>query len=667
MGKAIILSNCNFSAHNLGKVTFSQNIPIISLTILGLSTVSGNTDAAQYSVEYLPAGTTQRGISWSIISGGTYASISSAGTLTVLAGANNNSVTIKVQSTDNPNIYDTKTITVSYSQNNVVLTPSYGDTFITITASKPVSSTLTITVSSGISDTITISSGNTTGTTTFAASAATRTCNLSVSPTGDTVNTYSLSTSTIVIPSELTLKIVGTNEPNGDIRAGVYYVLDTTTMKQVVGSAGEVTDNYKEYIAPIEWSISSGSTYGSLDTTSATTAGLNLTNTGSITIAATVNGKTVSKTVSATYDITDYIITSFADLEALESAVNNGTESSITIPLAQGSSYVPTTGFAGAHFRLASDIDCGYDHVEIGQYNASKSIDKYFAGIFDGAGYKLYNIGGAAGVNGSASEGGLVGSILIGNLKGGTIRNIELYGSVTHSTVRGMGGVCAFVGGNCKIENVYNACDYTYNSLTAATMDLFAGWANNTTPTLNIKDCIYAGIATNVRQIPGFGISHANTYISRSANIGKMTVEYGQVTGYTSMAGIGDTAVSPLETLTSCYQIMGMQGLSKGSVGDGPGNRHIGGKITNGYEATVCIGDMESGICSNYTSNTNTYSLNSWTNGTAKTATELKNNLSFSTASDWIQSDGFYPINNNQWAVKALVLDRCKNGYVEPE
>lgn len=468
------------------------------------------------------------------------------------------------------------------------------------------------------------------------------------------------------------LLIVGPDTIKGDVRAGNYFLLDVDTMKQVVGTSTEVIDDYKEYLGTISWAVTSGSNYCEFANETGTEGALNIlsgASSANVSISATVAGTTNTKSLSVTYDMTDYKISSFADLQELERVINNKLESTTTLSKNPNSSYSPVNGggFSGAHFRLTNDIDCENSHVEIGQYNASKSIDKYFAGIFDGAGYKLYNIGGAAGVNGSAAEGGLVGSILIGNLKDGTVRNLELYGSVTHSTVRGMGGVCAFVGGNCKIENVYNACDYTYNSITAATMDLFAGWANNITPTLNIKDCIYAGIATNVRQIPGFGISHTGTSISRCANIGKLTVEYGQVTGYTTMAGIGDTAVSPLETLTSCYQIMGMRGLSKGSVGDGPGNRQIGGKITNGYEATVCIGDMESGICSNYAGNTNTYTQNTWTNGTAKTATELKNNLSFSTASDWIQSDGFYPINNNQWAVKALVLDRCKNGYVESE
>ncbi len=581
MGKALILSNCDFSAHNIGKVTFSENIPVVSISILGLNSVTGNTEATTYSIEYLPSSTTQRGITWSIISGSTYASISSDGILTIKSNADNNSITIKAQSTDNPNIYSTKDVTVSYE-------------------------------------------------------------------------------SPFEVPD---FKIVGTNEPNGDIRAGVYYLLDTTNMKQIVGSMGEVTDDYKEYVGAIEWSITDGNSYGSLTSTSASTAELNVTNTGSITISASIANKEDSITVSATYDITDYIITSFADLEALESAVNNGTESSITIPLAQGSSYVPTTGFAGAHFRLASDIDCGNDHVEIGKYNASKSVNKYFAGIFDGAGYKLYNLGGAAGVNGTAAEGGYVGSILCGNLNGGTIRNLELYGAVTTSGSRGFGGVCAFGVGNCKLENIYNACDYQYSGTSAATMEIMLGWDGSSTANTTFNDCIYAGKAINIRQIPGYTAVYSN--ITRCSNIGKLIVEYGQVTGYTSLAGVGDTANSPKAYLNSCYQIMGMEGINKGTSSSA-GNRMIGGNITDSYEATICIGSMESGICSMGT-NTRTYTQNSWQNGTAKTESEIKNSITFETENNWIQIAGYYPINNNQWAVKSLVLDRAKNGYVEAE
>ncbi len=110
MGIALIVPGVNFSDANLGKVTLQEIIPLTSLSIVG----SGEIYAAEtYTVAYAPANTTQRGIVWSIVSGGTYATIdSSTGVLTPLEGTSDASVTIRATSTENSSIYAEKTVTV---------------------------------------------------------------------------------------------------------------------------------------------------------------------------------------------------------------------------------------------------------------------------------------------------------------------------------------------------------------------------------------------------------------------------------------------------------------------------------------------------------------------------------------------------------------------------
>ena len=111
MGIAIIIPNISFSDTNLGQVTLSGNIPIVSIGINGPDNV---TNKANFTVAYNPKSTTERGVVWSVISGSQYATInSSTGELSVLSGASNNSVTIRVTSTSDNSIYAEKTVTVT--------------------------------------------------------------------------------------------------------------------------------------------------------------------------------------------------------------------------------------------------------------------------------------------------------------------------------------------------------------------------------------------------------------------------------------------------------------------------------------------------------------------------------------------------------------------------
>ena len=125
MGIAIIVPGVSFADANLGKVTLQGNVPVTGLDISGPSTVSGSTNAAKYLPVVTPAATTQRGITWSVTSGSSYASInSSTGILTVLSGASSSSVTICATSSANPSITGEKTITVTYDESQHA-TPNY--------------------------------------------------------------------------------------------------------------------------------------------------------------------------------------------------------------------------------------------------------------------------------------------------------------------------------------------------------------------------------------------------------------------------------------------------------------------------------------------------------------------------------------------------------------
>lgn len=114
MGSVFIIPNF-YPSDSLGSVTLKNSVDVKAISIVGNSAVTGTT--ATYNVSFYPLATTQRGITWSIISGGSYATInSSTGVLTILSGASSSSVTIKATSTADSSITATKTITVTYNE-----------------------------------------------------------------------------------------------------------------------------------------------------------------------------------------------------------------------------------------------------------------------------------------------------------------------------------------------------------------------------------------------------------------------------------------------------------------------------------------------------------------------------------------------------------------------
>lgn len=132
-GIAIIVKDMSFSESNLGQVTFAgQTIPITAIGISNVSTnVPLNASSISLSAVYTPSNTTQKGVTWSITSGGTYASINQNGVVTLHNLVANAQFTVKVESTADASINATKTFTVVSS--NMMTTIKSGKKFNTST------------------------------------------------------------------------------------------------------------------------------------------------------------------------------------------------------------------------------------------------------------------------------------------------------------------------------------------------------------------------------------------------------------------------------------------------------------------------------------------------------------------------------------------------------
>ena len=113
-GIAIIIPGVDFSNKNLGTVKPVKKL--ISLVIVGADSVT-TTNKSAYSVSYTPPDTSEKGVMWSVTSGGTYATIDDDGVLTVLDTAiTEQNVTVRATSSANEAIFSEKTVTVKYHQ-----------------------------------------------------------------------------------------------------------------------------------------------------------------------------------------------------------------------------------------------------------------------------------------------------------------------------------------------------------------------------------------------------------------------------------------------------------------------------------------------------------------------------------------------------------------------
>ena len=101
-------------------------VPLSSLSISGTTNVRG---FATFYPVYIPAATTEIGVTWSIVSGNEYAEIdSTTGELSALSGANSSSVIIRATSVVNSAITSDKTINVTYIPSVIFTAKQAGST-----------------------------------------------------------------------------------------------------------------------------------------------------------------------------------------------------------------------------------------------------------------------------------------------------------------------------------------------------------------------------------------------------------------------------------------------------------------------------------------------------------------------------------------------------------
>lgn len=119
-GIAIKIQGANYSERGLGKVHIKGSVILItSITISGSDAII---NSGQFSSVLAPSNTTQTEVVWSIVAGDEYATIDNTGLVTALNGANSSSVTIKCASKDNPAIYATKIVRVTYQKQTGLVT-----------------------------------------------------------------------------------------------------------------------------------------------------------------------------------------------------------------------------------------------------------------------------------------------------------------------------------------------------------------------------------------------------------------------------------------------------------------------------------------------------------------------------------------------------------------
>lgn len=118
MGLAIFVPDILFSGN--GKVTLTGDTKPSAIEINAEESYSAA--SVQLSVKYSPINAAMRGITWSIVSGGDYASIDGNGKLTINQNASGASVTVRAVSQADGSVFDEKTVTVTYANPVTILT-----------------------------------------------------------------------------------------------------------------------------------------------------------------------------------------------------------------------------------------------------------------------------------------------------------------------------------------------------------------------------------------------------------------------------------------------------------------------------------------------------------------------------------------------------------------
>lgn len=353
-----------------------------------------------------------------------------------------------------------------------------------------------------------------------------RVVSISVSPISDDIYTY-IAPQSITIPAHveeiLNLAIVGDRNAFGSDSASVYTLIDRDTMKRVTNDPSKISE-LDEYIDGIEWHANGSGTISQ-------DGRLTINEDGFADVYVTVGNKEVASPlrVQCYYSPADYLISSFSDLEKIEYAVNNGTESSLQLEKLTEKTITDNSGFVGVVFRFTNDIDCGGNHVEIGM-NSTRNGSKPFKGTIDGSYYTMYNVGGNCGVEGNSASGGEVASILVRYGSNCEIRNLKVEGEVVNISSRGYGGLLGMYAGTCYVKRTFVDVTTTQKAGVTAGCCLIAGWAVDSGKVV-IEDSTFAGDFESRYSISGMVNSDGS--LLRCATYGNLSVEIESRTGAT--------------------------------------------------------------------------------------------------------------------------------------
>ena len=445
-------------------------------------------------------------------------------------------------------------------------------------------------------------------------------------------------------------------------------------MKQVVGTQAEVTDDYKEYLGSINWKITSGNSIATFINNNGTEGNVSITNSGNLSIRAIINNNYIDKSISATYYITDYYITSFADLQELERVINNSTESTIALTKNQNSLYSPIdgNGLSNAHIRLTNDINCGQSNVHIGyliDYSSKDDINKFkpFRGRFDGSGFSIYNIGGSIYYHEQSNNNNKYYGYLFEVTQDAYVFNFSISGEITKTNYRnGLIGVSY----NTKIKRIYTniRTDIGYANSANQIWEITLGDLGTTIEDILMNDDVVASLVSGAN---GFENSSINRIcsISKVRNIGTNNstphgVAYlrsGTIITNCCFIGYSMSArnLSPQtndDYIADCYGVAANYGNNK-TIRNIYAVRTGG---SNGLKQTWIIrkGSTTGNVISNcyfdYTKNAMT--IQSDEGATSKSTQQLKAGNIFLNNNNWIEKQGYYPILNNQFAIRPEML-----------
>lgn len=323
--------------------------------------------------------------------------------------------------------------------------------------------------------------------------------------------------------------IVGAKTIDGDVRAGVYSILDKQTMTLVSERSTSTANISGGYT--IAWSVNS---LNLLCSTTAYNERMHLDilrniQNADVRVSATINGngitdKTVYFDVNCSYAPANFVIRKLDDWLLLKNAIDTGTESQWYKNA--------TAGCANKRFRLGANLTFNYDvaNYMVGRFNNNTKGVKCFKGTFDGADNTITLSGTNSYKLSTDRNGGVFGYV-----HSATIKNLNVTGSFTSNMI--CGGV---IGTNTRsyVERVYANLDITCvtppsgytGSLTASgvwyagtyisnndTRSNFAGWmqdvmfvghvkAKNNSALLSTNEC------TNAHRVIAIGKAESTNY-----------------------------------------------------------------------------------------------------------------------------------------------------------